>query len=91
MVAIPPFAEFSLPRRFWLAFALSYLFAIIGSSYGWPGFAILEVTVLSIYGLVLSVQGWRFWTLYQRNKMGKASGWCCMRWALSSARCWATF
>ena len=72
VVAIPSFAEFSLPRRFWLAFALSYLFAIIGSSYGWPGFAILEVTVLSIYGLVLSVQGLAFLDfLYQRNKMGK--------------------
>lgn len=72
VVAIPPFAEFSLPRRFWLAFALSYLFAIIGSSYGWPGFAILEVTVLSIYGLVLSVQELAFLDfLYQRNKMGK--------------------
>ena len=69
---IPPFAEFSLPRRFWLAFALSYLFAVIGSSYGWPGFAILEVTVLSIYGLVLSVQGLAFLDfLYRRNKMGK--------------------
>jgi len=74
VVAIPPFAEFSLPRRFWLAFALSYLFAIIGSSYGWPGFAILEVTVLSIYGLALSVQGLAFLDfLYQRNKMGKTA------------------
>jgi uncharacterized protein YybS (DUF2232 family) len=72
VIAIPPFANFSLPRRFWLAFVLSYLFAVVGESLGWPGFEILEVTVLSIYGLVLSVQGLAFLDfLYQRNKMGK--------------------
>jgi len=74
VTAIPPFADFSLPRRFWLAFALSYLFAITGESLNWPGFAILEVTVLSIYGLVLSVQGLAFLDfLYRRYKMGKAA------------------
>jgi len=74
VIAIPPFSRFSLPNRFWLAFVLSYLFAVIGKGEGWPGFAILEVTLLSIYGLVLSVQGLAFLDfLYQRNKMGKAA------------------
>lgn len=72
VITIPSFSRFSLPKRFWLAFVLSYLFAVIGVIDGWPGFAILEVTVLSIYGLVLSVQGLAFLDfLYQRYKMGR--------------------
>jgi hypothetical protein len=74
VIAIPPFSDFKLPERFWLAFFLSYLFSVIGEGFGWSNFAILEVTVLSIYGLVLSVQGLSFLDfLYKRRKMGKAA------------------
>ena|GEM_PF-1302529 len=70
VIAIPPFSEFTLPGRFWLAFLLSYLFGVIGEGLGWPGFDILEVTVYSLYGLVLMVQGLSFLDfLYKRRHM----------------------
>lgn len=71
---VPPFSEYALPDRFWLAFILSYLFALIGQSFGWPGFDILEVTVYALYGLVLTVQGLAFLDyMYKRRNMRKGA------------------
>jgi uncharacterized protein YybS (DUF2232 family) len=74
VIEIPSFSEFTLPNRFWLAFILSYLFALIGESLGWPGFGILVITVDALYGLMLMVQGLSFLDyLYKRRKMGTAA------------------
>jgi uncharacterized protein YybS (DUF2232 family) len=74
VIAIPPFSEFALPNRFWLAFLASFLFAAIGESLGWPGFDILNVTIQTLYALVLTVQGLSFLDyLYKKRKMGAAA------------------
>ncbi len=74
VIPVPPFSEYALPNRFWLAFILSYLFAVIGRSFGWPGFDILEVTVYALYALVLTVQGLSFLDyMYKRRNMGAAA------------------
>ena len=74
VIPIPPFSEYALPNRFWLAFILSYLFAVIGRSFGWPGFDILEVTIYVLYALVLTVQGLSFLDyMYKRRNMGAAA------------------
>ena len=64
VVPIPPFSEYALPDRFWLAFFLSYLFAVIGDSFGWPGFDILEVTVYAPVFAGWTVRGLAFLAIY---------------------------
>ncbi len=74
VAAVPPFSEYALPNRFWLAFLLSYLFAAIGAGFGWRGFDILEVTVYTLYALILTVQGLAFLDyMYKRRNMGIAA------------------
>ena len=74
VIPIPSFSLYALPNRFWLAFILSYLFAVIGRSFGWPGFDILEVTIYVLYALVLTVQGLSFLDyIYKRRNMGTAA------------------
>lgn len=70
---VPAFSDMALPRRFWLAYILSYLAAIIGASSGWPGFDMAEVTIHSIYSFVLTIQGLCFLDfVYKRRGMGVA-------------------
>lgn len=70
VIAVPPFSEYALPDRFWLAFLASYLFAAIGGGFGWPGFDILQITVYALYALVLTVQGLAFLDyVYKKRNM----------------------
>jgi uncharacterized protein YybS (DUF2232 family) len=74
VIAIPAFSDYALPNRFWLAYVLSYLFALIGDSLGWQGFDILQNTVSTLYALVLTVQGLSLLDyLYKRRKMGTSA------------------
>ncbi len=71
---VPPFSEFALPDRFWLAFLASYAAALFGMGMGWRGFDILANTLFALYALVLSVQGLAFLDyIYKKRKMGRAS------------------
>ncbi len=71
VIAIPAFSDYTLPNRFWLAFLLSYLVAVIGNSLGWQQFDIVQETVYALYALVLTVQGLSLMDyLYKRRKMG---------------------
>ena len=70
---VPAFSEMALPRRFWLAYILSYLATIIGAGSGWPGFDLAEVTIHSIYSFVFVIQGLSFLDfLYKRRNMRTA-------------------
>lgn len=70
VIEIPPFSHYSLPKRFWLAFIASYLFAIIGASYAWPSFEILEITIYNVYAFVFIIQGLSFLEyIYKTRKM----------------------
>lgn len=72
VVTVPSFGGLTLPPRFWLAFVLSYLFAMIGESYGWASFDILKVTLLNAYGFVFIIQGLSFLDyLYKKRGLGK--------------------
>ena len=53
---IPRFADFALPRRFWLAAIVSTLAAMLGESQGWTAFDLVFVTVFYAYAFVFMVQ-----------------------------------
>lgn len=70
VIEIPPFSRWALPKRFWLAYIISYLFAIIGASYAWPSFEILEITIYNVYAFIFMAQGLSFLDyLYKTRKM----------------------
>lgn len=54
---IPAFADYTLPKRFWVAAILSSVFAVIGADFGWAGFDILKPTIYNVYAFVLMAQG----------------------------------
>lgn len=71
VAAIPAFSDYTLPKRFWLAYIVSYLFAAIGASYGWPSFDILELTIYNVYAVIFIVQGLCLLDfLYKTRKVG---------------------
>ena len=70
----PAFDSYKLPKRFWLAFVLSYLAMLIGTETGWYGFYIAEFTVSNVYTFVFTVQGLCFLDyLYKKREMGAVS------------------
>lgn len=67
----PVFKSYKLPKRFWLAFVLSYLVTLIGADTGWYGFYIAEITVFNVYAFVFTVQGLCFLEyMYKKREMG---------------------
>lgn len=71
---MPQFSEYRLPKRFWLAFLLSYIAALIGSGSGLQGFDILELTLFNVYSFVFMVQGLSFLDyLYKKRNIGAPS------------------
>lgn len=54
---MPRFSEYRLPKRFWLAFVLSYAAARLGEGFGFDGFDILGITVFNVYSFIFIVQG----------------------------------
>lgn len=71
VAAIPAFKDYALPKRFWLAYLISYVFAVIGVSYGWQSFDALEITIDYVFAFVFIVQGLSFLDfLYHTRKMG---------------------
>lgn len=70
----PAFGDYALPKRFWLAYASSYLFAITGDSLGWKSFDIIGLTVYNLYAFVFSVQALSFFDhMYKKRGMGAGS------------------
>jgi hypothetical protein len=68
---VPLFSDYALPRRFWLAFALSYIAAMAGSSLGWKSFDIVQLTIYNLYSLVFSVQALSLFDyFYRKRNMG---------------------
>ena len=68
---IPPFSEYTLPRRFWLGALLSNILAMIGASYAWPAFDILQVTIYNVYAFVFTIQALSLLDFfYKTRKMG---------------------
>ena len=67
---IPAFSEFALPRRFWLAYLISYFGAAIGASLGWQSFDVLETTVDYAYSFAFVVQALSFIDfMYRRSNV----------------------
>lgn len=65
---IPAFSEYKLPKRFWLAFAVSYIFAMVGAGFGWKSFDILQITIYNLYSLVFSVQALSLFDYFYRKR-----------------------
>jgi len=73
VVPVPSFSALSLPPRLWLAYLVSYIFALMGASDGWPSFEIVAITISGVYGLLFIVQALSFLDyLYKRRKMQTA-------------------
>lgn len=71
VVRIPVFSDYQLPKRFWLAFALTYLAAIIGESIGLKSFDIVESTVFDVYAFIFMGQALCFLDFfYKKRGMG---------------------
>ncbi len=71
VVPVPAFSDMCLPPRVWLAFLISYLFAVVGESYGWASFDILKLTIYNAYGIVFIVQGLSFLDyIYKKQHLG---------------------
>lgn len=71
VVQTPAFSDYMLPKGFWIAFLLTYLFAISGESFGWKSFDIIEVTVFNLYAFVFAVQALSFFDfMYKKRNMG---------------------
>lgn len=71
---VPAFSDYALPKGFWVAFALSYLFAALGASFGWKPFDMIEVTVFNLYVFVFTVQALSFLDyMYKKRNMGAGS------------------
>jgi len=71
---VPAFSEFSLPKRFWLAYMASVLVAYFGADFGLPGFDNVLLTIHSVYSFVFIIQGLVFLDfLYKKRSMGKGS------------------
>jgi hypothetical protein len=67
----PKFGDYALPRRFWLAFLLSYLAAMAGAEFGLRPFGIMEITVYNLYAFVFSVQALSLFDyFYRKRNMG---------------------
>lgn len=73
VVSVPPFSALTLPQRFWAAFLISYVLALIGASSGWPSFEVAAITISGVYGFVFIVQALSFLDyLYKRRQMQTA-------------------
>ena len=73
VVAIASFDTWSLPPKFWLAYLLSYLFAIAGVSADWPSFEVAAQTIADVYGFVFTVQALSLLDyFYKKKKMTTA-------------------
>ncbi|MGI5848968.1 MAG: DUF2232 domain-containing protein [Christensenellales bacterium] len=71
VIMIPSLSEYVLPKRFWLAYILSYFAAAIGASYGWQSFDVLELTLYYVYAFVFVVQGLSLLDFfYKKRNMG---------------------
>ncbi len=71
VASVPAFSEYALPKRFWLAFLVSYLFALAGESFGWRSFDVLELTIYNIYAFIFTVQALSFLDfIYRKRNMG---------------------
>ena len=69
---IPRFADFTLPRRFWLAAVVTTLAAMVGEDFGWPSFDLLSFTLLNAYAFVFSIQALSLLDFfYVSRNMGK--------------------
>ena len=69
---IPPFSEYTLPKRFWLGAVVSIIFTMIGAGFGWPAFDILQVTIYNVYAFVFIVQGLSLLDYFLKTRnMGK--------------------
>jgi hypothetical protein len=64
----PAFSDYALPKRFWLAFLVSYLFAMTGASFGWRSFDIVQLTVYNLYAFVFSVQALSVFDYFYRKR-----------------------
>lgn len=70
--AIPDFSNYAVPKRFWIAFLVSYLCAMLGDSLGLAPFGMLEPSVMAVYGFVFIVQALSFADfMYKARGMGK--------------------
>ncbi len=70
----PAFSDYALPKGFWGAFALSYIFAAVGASLGWEPFDMIETTVFNLYVFVFSVQALSFLDfMYKKRNMSQGS------------------
>ena len=56
VAVMPRFADWKLPKGFWIASIVSSLAAIVGSNLGWPSFDLLLVTIYSAYAVIFIVQ-----------------------------------
>lgn len=71
VASVPAFCDYVLPRRFWLAFLISYVFAMAGTSFGWRSFDIVEITIYNLYAFVFSVQALSLMDyFYRKRNMG---------------------
>ena len=72
-LSIPVFSDWALPRRFWLAFLVSYVAAMAGESLGLVPSGMLVPTILSVYSFLFIVQALSFADfLYKARGMRKA-------------------
>ena len=72
VVPIPRFADYMLPRRFWLAAILSILAAMLGENLGWASFDLVFVTIYYAYAVVFIAQGLCLVDFFMvSRKMGK--------------------
>jgi hypothetical protein len=53
---LPRFADWRLPKGFWIAAIVSGAAAAIGSRFGWPSFDLLLFTIYYAYAAVFIVQ-----------------------------------
>ncbi len=65
---VPAFSDYTLPKRFWLAFLVSYLFAMAGASFGWRSFDIVQLTIYNLYAIVFSVQALSLFDYFYRKR-----------------------
>ncbi len=67
----PAFSDYALPKGFWIAFVLSYIFAAVGAGLGWKPFDMIEATVFNLYVFVFTVQALSFLDyIYKKRNMG---------------------
>ena len=58
--SVPAFSNYALPKKFWIAFIVSYLAAIAFDSLGWSPFRMLEPTIRNVYAFVFTAQALSF-------------------------------